>query len=362
MPEFRSPGVYIEEIKFGPSPIEAVPTSSTGFIAVTGRGPVLGPLTSFADFVQKASGNLGVNLPLAVRGFFENGGQRCFVAQIEAGDSLESALTALDAEKISILCCPDEALKPNAAATMAAHCERRKDRMCILQSVQAVAPVATHQPPVHSSYAAYYYPWITVRSLDGASSVTIPPCGHIAGIYAQTDIARGVWVAPANVALSGVTALSQDLNAAESDELNSRGIDLLRNFPGQGLRVWGARTTSQDADWKYVNIRRFLIFLEKSIQEGTQWAVFEPNGPALWATVHSVIENFLLNVWQQGALQGSTRQDAFFVKCDLTTMTQNDLDNGRLVCIVGIAAVKPAEFIILQIGMWLQLRPCPPTP
>ena len=362
MPEFHSPGVYIEEIKFGTSPIEGVPTSTTGFIAVTGRGPVLGPLTSFAEFVQVGSQNLGVTLPLAVRGFFDNGGRRCFVAQIGASDPLESALAALDAEKISILCCPDEALVPNAAATMAAHCEKRKDRMCILQSTQAVVPVATHQPPVHSSYAAYYYPWITVPSLDGASRVTIPPGGHIAGIYAQVDITRGVWVAPANITLAGVFALSQDLNAAESDQLNSRGIDVMRNFSAQGLRVWGARTTSSDTNWKYVNVRRFLIYLERSIQTGTQWAVFEPNGPALWAAVHSVIEDFLLNVWRQGALQGLTRQDAFFVKCDLTTMTQNDLDNGRLICIVGIAPVKPAEFVILQIGMWLQPRPCPPTP
>jgi len=361
MPDFHVPGVYVEEVRF-PARIEGVPTSAAGFIAVTGSGPLLGPLTSFADFERAATGNLGVNLPLAVRGFFDNGGERCFVAQVAAGESLEPGLAALAAEKISILCCPDEALVQNAAAILAAHCENRKDCMCILQSLHAVVPTATHQPPVHSSYVAYYYPWVTVPSLDGTSSVTIPPCGHIAGIYAQTDNARGVWHAPANVALAGVTALSHDLTDAESDELNTGGINTLRRFSGQGVKVWGARTTSTDTNWLYVNIRRFFIFLEESIQKGTQWAVFEPNGPKLWASVHASIENFLENLWQQGALQGATRQDAFFVKCDLTTMTQDDVDNGRLICIVGIAAVRPAEFVIIQIGMFLQSGPWPPNP
>jgi uncharacterized protein len=127
---------------------------------------------------------------------------------------------------------------------MAAYCEQRKDRICILQSAQPIVPVATHQPPVHSTYAAYYYPWITVMSLDGSSTVTIPPSGHVAGVYAQTDSTRGVWAAPANVQLVGVAALSQDLTAAESDALNSRGVDVIRSFPAQGIKVWSSRTTT----------------------------------------------------------------------------------------------------------------------
>jgi len=358
MPEYLAPGVYIEEVQFGSSPIQGVSTSTAGFVAVTGSGPVLGPLLSFVDFERVATTSLGVNLPLAVRGFFENGGQRCFISQIAATDPLESGLADLDDQAISVICCPDDATIQNSAAIMAAHCERRKDRICILQSPQPIVPVATHQPPVPSSYAAYYYPWIRVTSLDGSSTVMVPPCGHVAGVYALTDTARGVWVAPANATLVGVTALSQDLTAAESDTLNSRGIDVIR--PLQGFRVWGARTTTdQDSDYRYVPVRRFMIFLEQSLYQGLQWAVFEPNGPALWAVVRSSIENFLRNVWRQGALQGSTQQEAFFVRCDLTTMTQNDLDNGRLICIVGIAPVAPAEFVILQIGVWTQ---CPPNP
>ena len=360
MAEHLAPGVYIEEVQFGSSPIQGVSTSTVGFVAVTGRGPLLGPLTSFVEFAQVATANLGVNLPLAVRGFFENGGQRCFISQIAATDPLESGLAALDDQAISIICCPDDATIQNSASTMAAHCEKRKDRICILQSPQPVVPVATHQPPVHSSYAAYYYPWISVTSLDGSSTVTVPPSGHVAGIYAQTDSVRGVWTAPANTTLLGVNALSQSLTAAESDTLNARGIDVIR--PLQGFRVWGARTTTnQDSDYKYIPVRRLMIFLEQSIAQGIQWAVFEPNGPALWAVVRSSIENFLRSVWRQGALQGSTDQEAFFVRCDLTTMTENDLDNGRLVCVVGIAPVAPAEFVILQIGIWTQYPPTPPA-
>ena len=361
MPKRLPPGVYIEELPFASHSIQGMSTSTAGFVAVTGRGPLLGPLTSFVDFERVATANLGVNLPLAVRGFFENGGQRCFISQIAAADPLESSLAALDKEATSLVCCPDDSTIQNSAAAMAAHCEKRKDRVCILQSAQPIVPVATHQPPVHSSYAAYYYPWVTVASLDGTSRVTIPPCGHIAGIYAQTDATRGVWIAPI-APLAGVTALSQDLTAAESDQLNSRGIDVLRSFPGQGIKVWGARTTTdQDSEYKYVSVRRFMTYLEHSIDQGAQWAVFEPNGPALWAVVRSSIENFLGSVWKQGALQGSTEQQAFFVRCDSTTMTQNDIDNGRLVCLVGVAPVRPAEFVILQIVIWTQYPPQPPA-
>jgi len=360
MAEHLAPGVYIEELQFASSPIQGVSTSTAGFVAVTGRGPLLGPLTSFTEFEQVATSNLGVNLPLSVRGFFENGGQRCFISQIATTDSLKLGLAALDAQAISVVCCPDDSTIQDAAATMAAHCEKRRDRISILQSQLPMVPVATHQPPVRSSYAAYYYPWISVPSLNGSSTVTIPPCGHVAGIYAQTDATRGVWAAPANLPLAGVTALSHDLTAAEADELNSRGIDLIRNFPVQGITVWGARTTTnQDSDWQYIAVRRLLIFVEQSIAEGTQWAVFAPNGPALWVVVRSSIENFLVSVWQQGALRGSTQHEAFFVYCDQTTMTQTDLANGRLVCIVGVAPLRPAEFVIIQINVLTQYPPKP---
>ena len=349
MPEFLAPGVYIQEIPFQSHPIEGVSTSTTGFIAAVERQPVAGPLTSFTDFVRVFGLTSGANLTLAVRGFFENGGHRCYVARIAATDPLESGLEALAKEKISILCFPDEHTFPNAPAAMAAHCEQRKDRICILQSPQPAIPDSTHQPPVHSSYAAYYYPWITVRSLDGTTTATIPPCGHIAGVYARTDTERGVWKAPAGARLMGVEAFSQAINATESDLLNSRGINVLRNFPGQGFLVWGARTTSQDSEWKYINVRRLFVYIEQSIDRGLQWAVFEPNGVALWMAVRSAIEDFLQNLWKSGALQGVKAEEAYFVRCDQTTMTQSDIDNGRLIALVGVAPLRPAEFVIIRI-------------
>src|SRR5262249_53848978 len=159
---------------------------------------------------------------------------------------------ALSPEPVSILCCPDEHAFANAARAMTGRCERRKDWFCILQSPQASIPTSTHAPPVQSTYAAYYYPWITVAAPGGAGQLVAPPCGHVAGVYARTDIERGVWTAPAGVALNGVTALSDDVHGSDADQLASRGIDVLRRVPGRGIVVWSARTTSADQDWKYV--------------------------------------------------------------------------------------------------------------
>jgi phage tail sheath protein FI len=214
---------------------------------------------------------------------------------------------------------------------------------------------------VNSTYAAYYYPWITVPSLGGGALVTMPPGGHIAGIYAQIDTTRGVWIAPDNTVLLGVTAISQNVSSSESDQLNARGINLLRTFPVEGTRVWGARTSAtENTDWKYVSVRRLLIFVEQSIDQGLQWAVSEPNGPALWAAVSSSVQSFLAKLWGFGAFKGATPQEAYFVRCDRSTMTQDDLDNGRLICLVGVAPLRPAEFVIFRIGIWTQYAPNPP--
>jgi phage tail sheath protein FI len=186
----------------------------------------------------------------------------------------------------------------------------------------------------------------------------VPPCGHIAGLYAKTDTERGVWKAPANEVLVGVTGLSQELNEADSETLNASGIDVIRRFAGHGIRVWGARTTSPNSEWKYVNVRRLLIYVEQSIERGLQWVVFEPNDAALWMAVRTSIENFLVGFWRAGGLQGAKPEEAFFVKCDRDTMTQDDLDNGRLICVIGVAPVKPAEFVIIRIGIWMHRGTC----
>ena len=172
------------------------------------------------------------------------------------------------------------------------------------------------------------------------------------GIYARSDIQRGVWKAPANEIVSGLTKFEANINKARQDVLNPEGINALRFFEGRGSRVWGARTMTSDPEWKYVNVRRFFIFLEHSIDKSTQWAVFEPNNERLWANVRHTIEDFLLVQWRDGALMGSKPDEAYFVRCDRTTMTQNDLDNGRLICLIGVSPVKPAEFVIFRIGQW----------
>ena len=349
MPEYLAPGVYVEELPAQHHSIQGVSTSTVGFIGVAQQASAAVAITSFADFERAIGGSASGDLPIAVKGFFENGGTRCYVALIAPTDAFQAGLDALAPENISILCCPDEHHFPNAAAMMAAHCEQRKDRVCILQSPQPVMPDARHDVPVHSSYAAYYYPWLTVVGLDGVTSVTVPPGGHVAGVYAQMDTQRGVWVPPAGVRLGGVIGFSQQISSAESDLLSSRGINLLRSLPGKGNQIWGARTTSQNLDWKYVNIRRLAVFIEQSLSQGLQWAVFEPNGPALWAAVRLSVEEFLLNLWKSGGLMGPKAEEAFFVRCDNTTMTQADIDVGRFVVIVGFAPVRLAEFVILRI-------------
>jgi phage tail sheath protein FI len=231
------------------------------------------------------------------------------------------------------------------------HCESLKDRFAILdpQDGLSIEGIRTVRETLDTKYAALYYPWIEVRDPSVRRNVYVAPSGHMGGIYARVDVERGVHKAPANEVIRGITKIAQDVTKREQDLLNPKGINALRFFPGRGNRVWGARTVSSDASWKYINVRRLFIFVEESIDEGTQWVVFEPNDEPLWARVRQTITNFLTTVWRSGALEGTKPDDAFFVKCDRTTMTQDDIDNGRLICLIGIAPVKPAEFVIFRI-------------
>jgi phage tail sheath protein FI len=205
-----------------------------------------------------------------------------------------------------------------------------------------------------SKYAALYYPQIIIRDPLYDKDVPIPPSGHIAGIYARSDTERGVWKAPANEVVRGITGLEKTINKGEQDILNPPPyqINVIRDFRtrGRGYRVWGARLITSDSAWKYVPVRRLFMFLEESLDEGLQWVVFEPNDRPLWARVRQSISNFLTTQWRAGALMGNTPEEAFFVQCDETTMTQDDIDNGRLIVLVGVAPVKPAEFVIIRIS------------
>jgi phage tail sheath protein FI len=217
---------------------------------------------------------------------------------------------------------------------------------------QTIADVRKLKAKLDSKHAALYYPWVKVFDPITRQTIKLPPSGFVAGIYARNDSERAVYKAPANEVLRGAIGFETLINTAQQEVLNPEGINCLRFFEGRGYRLWGARTLSSDPEWKYVNIRRYFAYLERSIDKGTQWAVFEPNGEALWANVRATIRDFLVNEWANGALLGDKPEKAFFVRCDRSTMTQNDLDNGRLICLIGVAPLKPAEFVIFRIGQW----------
>ncbi|MBV9931303.1 MAG: phage tail sheath family protein [Alphaproteobacteria bacterium] len=277
----------------------------------------------------------------------------------------QAALDSLLAlEDVSIVAAPGASTFGDTVAAavnqaLIGHAEaRRAYRIAVLDPPPNadIAGVRALKSKIDSKYAALYYPWITIANPAAAvdatlpGTVDVPPSGAVCGIYARTDVQRGVWKAPANETVTGALALQRDVRFGEQEVLNPLGINCIRALPNRGIRVWGARTISSDPEWKYVNIRRYFLYLEASIDRGTQWAVFEPNGEALWANVRTTVSDFLYNEWVSGALLGGTPKEAFFVRCDRTTMTQNDLDNGRLICLVGVAALKPAEFVIFRIG------------
>jgi phage tail sheath protein FI len=270
----------------------------------------------------------------------------------------KTGLVALaDLDEISILCCPDESYFPNEtniAQALVSQCESLMYRFAILQSpVKAPLP-ARHTPSVPSQrgYAAYYFPWLQITNPSTGVPVLVPPGGHIAGIYARSDNNVGVHKDPANEIILGIDQLQLPINNQAQSILNPIGVNCLRYFKGQGNLVWGGRTSSPDPDWKYINVRRLFIFVEHSIQLGTQWVVFEPNDQTLWARARRSVTDFLTGLWMDGMLQGATKDQAFFVRCDQTTMTQADIDNGRFIMLIGIAPVKPAEFVIFRIGQF----------
>jgi len=524
MPDYKAPGVYVEEVERGPKTIEGVSTSVAGFVGVSERGPTEPQLvTSVADYNRKYGG-YGTSaswsqyagnafLPHAVEGFFTNGGSRAWVTRVvptpwienelfaeatlddgaqnnptdvmtvtatgvgfwgqnvvvdvgpassgdpdrfmlrvgywreevslsgndyddlidpanmgppdhdETYDELSAdetdsnyylnvvdgvsnlvSLTAeqsgtrpaegttklslsgmgnkrktmqsgdyegvlnktdgyrsgleafTDVDEITMVCVPDEHHKNGnddaVSSAVKDHCENLEDRIAILQAERNADLTSGPPNAVVSEYVAFYTPWCTVRNPETNLDLPVPPGGHVAGIYARSDSEHGVHKAPANEQVRGILGLNRTINRGEQASLNPKGVNCIRSFRGRGIRVWGARTTSSDPSWKYVNVRRLFLYVEESIDEGTQWVVFENNTEELWARVRQTISNFLTTLWEDGALMGSTPEEAFYVKCDRTTMTQNDIDNGRLICEIGIAPVKPAEFVVFRISQW----------
>ena len=276
----------------------------------------------------------------------------------ETGEKEATGLSAFeDIDDISIVCVPAEVDVDGLTDEVVTHCETMKDRFAVLQAAESAGDISDVQPMrgdsrLDSTYAAYYYPWVKVRDPVTNMKKLVPPGGHVTGVYARSDSQRGVHKAPANETVRGATELQLNVTQREQEVLNPKGVNVIRNFPARGIRVWGARTTSSDGSWKYVNVRRLFLYLEESIDEGTQWVVFEPNDETLWARVRQSVGNFLTTAWRNGALMGTTAEEAFYVKCDRSTMTQDDIDNGRLICEIGVAPVKPAEFVVFRISQW----------
>jgi len=322
-----------------------------------------------SHLVRAADGDIGLPNQAAWAPFADGADGDAMTAGPFLGAELPATgLAALrQIDEVSLLCVPDEVngnLLPAADRdtirnALVVQCEELRDRFAVLQVEGRQGDVGQILPPLTTSYAATYYPWVRVLDTRTSDTRLVPPGGHVTGVYAGTDILRGVHKAPANVDLRGI--LTRDLpgdrkpleflvNKRQQDVLNPRGINVIRDFRAdrRGIRVWGARTLSADAQWKYVNVRRLFIFVEESIDEGVQWVVFEGNNETTWDRVRRSITNFLTSVWRSGALMGTRPEEAFFVRCDRTTMSQQEIDNGQLVCYIGLAAVRPAEFVILR--------------
>ncbi len=270
-------------------------------------------------------------------------------------DFQEKVFTGLEGlgrvSEISIMCAPDEAADraSGISGLLVAHCENSQDRFAIISSVEGDDRDLGKLPPegpLVSKYAALYFPWIYVYDPIRRGNKMIPASGHVAGTYARVDINEGVHKAPANEYLRGVSLMQYDTNESEQGTLNPRGVNVIR----RGGLIWGARTTTKDPLWKYINVRRLFIKIRKTLLDNSTWVVFKNNNESLWSSLKTSVSQYLYTEWRSGALMGKTPEEAFFVKCDRDTMTPADIANGKLIIKIGIAPSKPAEFVIFEIS------------
>jgi phage tail sheath protein FI len=426
MPQYLTPGVYVEEVESGIKPIAGVGTSTAGFIGevaddvtmpdqpgvyemepdpkdpkdpkrlVPKKGPNDKPIpvpykvaelntprliTSWEQFKNNFGDFDKGNKVLAhsVYGFFNNGGTRCWISRVKHGASTADIVAALDKfraiDEIAIVAVPG-ALDKDVQNAVLDHCENEylQDRFAIFdgQRINDLGNLskATIQGDLRdSSYGAIYYPWIKVydpvkarendalRRADPTAVLDdhdfMPPSGFIAGVYARVDGARGVHKAPANEVIRGASDVEVYLTKADQAGLNPHDINVIRKFDGN-ITIWGAHTLAgeENAEWRYINVRRLFLFVRESIDEGTQWVVFEPNDRSLWAKIVRNVTAFLTLVWRDGALFGSRPEEAFYVRCDDTTNPPEVRDLGRVIIEIGLAVVKPAEFVIFRISQW----------
>jgi uncharacterized protein len=339
-------------------PIAPVGTSVAAFIGSLPGAPPPAPVpvTSVFDF-EIAFGSAEGETADAVWLFFENGGRRAYVTALDEADPRRS-LDTLASETFDVLVIPATARLPEPQATSLAVAAAlfAEDK----RAFYLVDPPAGRTEGNVARWAgsfggggssAVYFPRPQVRRSSGERDV--PAAGAVAGVLARTDIARGVWVSSAGERVDGALGPSVELDDETVEKLDLAAVNAIRRVPGRGIRVWSARTRADtDSEWEHIHVRRFALFLEQSIDQGLQWVVFEPNRPRLWTQVRAQVRTFLHAVFRQGAFPAPTPEEAFFVRCDRTTMTQDDIDAGRLVIHVGIAPNRPAEFVLLRIGLW----------
>ena len=387
MAQYMSPGVYVEEVPSGSAPIAGVGTSTAGFVGLvpdnaamptqpSGDPYVLAPagqpqlVTNFTEFTTRfgevaARVDSASVLGHAVRGYFLNGGTRLWVVRVaslavgDTADPVADALAALETvDEVALVAAPvkppdgvDAVRQKAIRELLLDHCERLQDRFAILDSAEEVAAVTADAILTvrESTYGAIYFPWIDVTG----NGDYVPPSGHLAGVYGRVDATRGVHKSPANEVIRGALGLKYRIGKPIQDELNPRGVNALRLF-GNSIKVWGARTLKPGDEFTYINIRRLFNFLRESIDEGLQWAVFEPNTPDLWAKIVRNVSAFLGTVWGSGALFGNTPEQAFYVKCDEETNPPNMRDIGAVVTEIGVSVVKPAEFVIFRLSQRAQ--------
>lgn len=311
--------------------------------------------TAPIEFVRKALGGEGNTISVTLKGGTNGSAasltDASFIGKDEGPGSRTGIQSFLDNTDVSIMAVPG-VTSANVQLSLVNHCEQLASRFAVLdvpKNYKTVTDIMKHRDIVDSDYCAMYHPWLQVYDPLDKKDIFIPPSGSVVGIYARSDNSRGVHKAPANEIVANCTGLYVNYNVGEQDLLNPKGVNLIRKFPGAGIRVWGARTASSKPLWKYINVRRLFIYLEESIKANTNWVVFEPNDANLWSRVKRTIEIFLEGVWRTGALVGGSPGDAFFVDIGPNTMTKDDIDNGRMICVIGVAPVKPAEFVIFRI-------------
>ncbi len=398
MPTYQTPGVYVEEIEGGSKPIEAGATNIAGFLGVAEKGPINEAVlvTNWTQYTKIFGGmHTGGWLGHAVYQFFQNGGTKCFINNLaapetkpaekkEAKDGKETKETSETTVPLEVKnpaniakliigadegvgkksglflfdTIPEIALvaapgvtDPAAQDAILSHCEKNRFRFAVLDSPETLEKGIDSIPtPRDSILGAYYFPWIQMYDMVADQNVYAPPSGGLCGVYSRVDSTRGVHKAPANEIFRTAIGLKYNLTDAEQELLNPKGINCIREFPGKGIRVWGARTISSNPEWRYVNVRRLFCMVEQALQNGTNWVVFEPNTRDLWKKIVRNITAFLLNIWRSGALFGDTPEEAFYVRCDDELNPPESIDAGYVVIELGLAPAKPAEFVVFRVS------------